>query len=103
LAFSSILDSHFLGVAEDSSIVFCSTFGLPQANLSLIHSKEVSQAFLSEAIVKTKEKVVPSAVAMAQEGTSAVQPGATSMSQNAECSVAAEDEIPIATSPSDEG
>jgi hypothetical protein len=78
-------------------------FWTPASKLVFDPFQEVSQAFLSEAIVKTKEKVVPSAVAMAQEGNSVVQPGATSMSQNAECSVAAEDEIPIATSPSDEG
>ncbi|KAM0831559.1 hypothetical protein ACQ4PT_065458 [Festuca glaucescens] len=54
LAFPSLPDSHFLGVAHDSSIIFDSSFGAPIEHLSLIRAKEVAQSLLAEAIAKEK-------------------------------------------------
>jgi hypothetical protein len=47
LAFPSLPDVHFIGVAQDSTIVFDPSFGPVSTHISLIRAKGVSQALLS--------------------------------------------------------
>jgi hypothetical protein len=60
VSFPAFSDAHFLEVASDSSLVFDSAFGSPRQVISLVRAKEIAQALLAEAIVKTS---VPQQVA----------------------------------------
>jgi hypothetical protein len=53
VSFPAFSDAHFLEVASDSSLVFDSTFGSLKQVLSLVHAKDIAQALLAEAIVKS--------------------------------------------------
>jgi hypothetical protein len=60
VSFPAFSDAHFLEVVSDSSLVFDSAFGSPRQVISLVRAKEIAQALLAEAIVKTS---VPQQVA----------------------------------------
>jgi hypothetical protein len=53
ISFPAFLDAHFLEVASDSSLVFNSSFGSLKQVLSLVRAKDIAQALLAEAIVKS--------------------------------------------------
>jgi hypothetical protein len=94
VTFSELPDSHLLGVARDSSIVFDSMFGSPKQILSLVRAKEVVRALLVEVIIKSKASTHSDVSSVAPGGD--VVPIVVTEQCSSTSGMGDEDSIPIA-------